>query len=154
MKIMAQKLSVLLLFLPLLAAIIPIYQPVSAADTAQWMPVNIPTEGVAGKWTLAAGSDIRCLTMANDGTLYCYANPSGTTSTFLNPQMPAAAGRQPVRSVMSLLISRFHLKTVAMSTTPQPPVSTNLQTPVVPLPLYRQIQAAPAAGPWPLLQLM
>jgi photosystem II stability/assembly factor-like uncharacterized protein len=81
MKIMAQKLSVLLLFLPLLAAIIPIYQPVSAADTAQWMPVNIPTEGVAGKWTLAAGSDIRCLTMANDGTLYCYANPSGTTST-------------------------------------------------------------------------
>jgi len=78
---MAQKLSVLLLFLPLLAAIIPIYQPVSAADTAQWMPVNIPTEGVAGKWTLAAGSDIRCLTMANDGTLYCYANPSGTTST-------------------------------------------------------------------------
>ena len=81
MKIMAQKLTVLLLFLPLLAAIIPIYWPVSAADTAQWTPVNLPTEGVAGKWTLAAGSDIRCLTMADDGTLYCYANPSGTTFT-------------------------------------------------------------------------
>ena len=154
MKIMAQKLSVLLLFLPLLAAIIPIYQPVSAADTAQWMPVNIPTEGVAGKWTLAAGSDIRCLTMANDGTLYCYANPSGTTSTLFKSTDAGRSWTKPVRSVMSLLISRFHLKTVAMSTTPQPPVSTNLQTPVVPLPLYRQIRAAPAAGPLPSLQLM
>ena len=81
MKIMAQKITVLLLFLLLLAAIIPIYRPVSAADTVQWAPVNLPTEGVAGKWTLAAGSDTRCLTMANDGTLYCYANPSGTTYT-------------------------------------------------------------------------
>ena len=80
MKIMARALCVLLL-LPLVSAVIPFSRPVSAADTAQWAPVNIPTEGVAGKWTLAAGSDLRCLTMANDGTLYCYANPSGTAFT-------------------------------------------------------------------------
>ena len=41
----------------------------------------MPAEGITGKWALANGSDIRCLTMANDGTLYCYANPSGTTFT-------------------------------------------------------------------------
>jgi photosystem II stability/assembly factor-like uncharacterized protein len=89
MKIMARALRVLLL-LPLVAAVISFSRPVSAADTAQWVPVNIPTEGVAGKWTLAAGSDIRCLTMANDGTLYCYANPSGTTYTLFKS---ADAGR-------------------------------------------------------------
>ncbi|MDD5287729.1 MAG: hypothetical protein PHY28_01275 [Dehalococcoidales bacterium] len=59
----------------------PCSHSVSALDEAQWVPVNIPTEGTAGKWVLANGSDIRHLTMANDGTLYCYANPSGTTYT-------------------------------------------------------------------------
>jgi len=80
MKKTARAIRVML-FLPLIAAIFSVSRPVSAADTAQWSPVNIPTEGVAGKWTLAAGSDIRCLTMGNDGTLYCYATPSGTTYT-------------------------------------------------------------------------
>ena len=83
MIIIAQKLSCLLLIPALLAAIIPFHPPVSAADAAQWTPVNIPAEGTSGSgaWTLANGSDIRCLTMASDGTLYCYANPSGTTYT-------------------------------------------------------------------------
>ena len=78
---MAQKLPALLFFLTLLATIISIHHPVSAVDAVQWTPVNIPAEGITGKWTLANGSDIRHLTMANDGTLYCYANPSGTTYT-------------------------------------------------------------------------
>jgi len=53
-----------------------------AADTVQWTTVNIPAEGsTGGLWKLANGSDIRYLTMANDGTLYCYANPAGTTHT-------------------------------------------------------------------------
>ena len=69
----------LILFPALIVVIIPFHHPVLAADAAQWTPVNIPTEGVTGKWTLANGSDIRYLTMANDGTLYCYANPTGTT---------------------------------------------------------------------------
>ena len=77
----SKKLLPLLLILTLLVAIIPYYHPVSAVDAAQWTPVNLPTEGITGKWTLANGSDIRYLTMANDGTLYCYANPSGTTFT-------------------------------------------------------------------------
>ena len=71
----------LLLLLPLIATISSISRPVSAAGAAQWTPLNMPTEGTAGKWTLAGGSDIRCLTMAGDGTLYCYANPSGTSYT-------------------------------------------------------------------------
>jgi photosystem II stability/assembly factor-like uncharacterized protein len=81
MKKGLQKLLTLMLFLALFAAIIPVHQPVSATDAAQWTPVNIPAEGNAGKWTLANGSDLRYLTLANDGTLYCYANPSGTTYT-------------------------------------------------------------------------
>ena len=80
---MIKKLLPSLLFLTLLAVIIPVRHPVLAVDAVQWTPVNIPAEGTTsdGKWTLANGSDIRCLTMANDGTLYCYANPSGTNYT-------------------------------------------------------------------------
>ena len=56
MKIMARAIRVLL-FLPLIAAIFSVSRPVSATDNAQWALVNIPTEGVAGKWALAAGYD-------------------------------------------------------------------------------------------------
>ena len=79
-----QKLSSLLFILALLAAIIPFYHPAAAADAAQWTAVNIPAEGTTGSgntWTLANGSDIHHLMMAGDGTLYCYANPAGTTYT-------------------------------------------------------------------------
>jgi len=41
--------------------------------------VNIPTEGEAGNWVLAGGSDVQHLTMAVDGTLYAYGK--GLTST-------------------------------------------------------------------------
>jgi len=81
MKKVTKKLLPSLFILTLLAVIILYYQPVSAVDAVQWTPVNIPAEGITGKWALASGSDIRCLTMAADGTLYCYANPSGTTFT-------------------------------------------------------------------------
>ena len=72
-----------LLFIPaLLATINTIYYAVSAADAVQWTAVNIPYEGsTGGMWKLANGSEIQQLTLANDGTLYCYANPSGTTRT-------------------------------------------------------------------------
>jgi photosystem II stability/assembly factor-like uncharacterized protein len=39
-------------------------------DAVRWNRVNIPAEGEAGKWVLAGGSDIRCIAMASDGTLY------------------------------------------------------------------------------------
>jgi len=56
--------------------------PVTAApDEVKWSRVNIPTEGRGGSWGLADGSDIQHLTMATDGTLYGYANPSGTSYT-------------------------------------------------------------------------
>ena len=50
-------------------------------DEIKWSRVNIPTEGTAGNWVLASGSDVQHLTMAIDGTLYCYASPSGTSYT-------------------------------------------------------------------------
>ncbi len=43
---------------------------VAAPEAVRWTKVNIPTEGRAGSWALAAGSDIRCLKASGDGTLY------------------------------------------------------------------------------------
>ena len=53
--------------------------PVAAAasEAARWTKVNIPAEGRTGNWALAAGSDIRHITAAADGTLY--AGVSGLT---------------------------------------------------------------------------
>ena len=41
-------------------------------DTVKWSEVNIPTQGKAGGWVLAAGSDVQHLSMAANGTLYAY----------------------------------------------------------------------------------
>ena len=43
---------------------------VASSDEAKWYRVNIPTEGKAGNWMLADGSDVQHLTMAIDGILY------------------------------------------------------------------------------------
>ena len=56
-------------------------QAASALEEVKWVRVNIPTEGETGDWVLASGSNVQHLTMAVDGTLYCYANPSGTSYT-------------------------------------------------------------------------
>ena len=53
----------------------------AAPDDQTWTPVPLPADGPAGGWVLAAGSDIRYLTVAADGTLYCYATPTATTDT-------------------------------------------------------------------------
>jgi photosystem II stability/assembly factor-like uncharacterized protein len=41
-------------------------------DTVKWSEVNIPTQGKAGGWVLASGSDIQHLHLAANGTLYAY----------------------------------------------------------------------------------
>jgi hypothetical protein len=48
------------------------------AGVLSWSRVNIPAEGPNAGWVLAPGSDVRCLTFASDGTLYCAANPAST----------------------------------------------------------------------------
>ena len=53
----------------------------AAPDEVKWSRVDIPTEGEIGNWVLASGSSIQHLTMANDGTIYGYASPSGTSYT-------------------------------------------------------------------------
>ena len=71
----------LFLLLTLLSSISPVRPAAASPDEVKWTPVNIPTEGKPGNWVLADGSDICHLTMAIDGTLYGYANPSGTDYT-------------------------------------------------------------------------
>jgi hypothetical protein len=41
--------------------------------------VPLPAEGEPGRWALANGADAKYLAAAKDGTLYCYATPTGTT---------------------------------------------------------------------------
>ena len=47
-------------------------QVLASQENVKWVKVNIPTEGAAGNWVLAEGSDIQHLTVASDGTLYAY----------------------------------------------------------------------------------
>jgi photosystem II stability/assembly factor-like uncharacterized protein len=54
----------------LLAADMPFLPAAASADAVKWTKVSIPTEGKAGNWVLADGSDIQHLTMASDHTLY------------------------------------------------------------------------------------
>jgi len=72
---------VLTLLLSLLGTISFPDPSVATPDEVRWSRVNIPIEGDAGNWVLASGSSIQHLTLAADGTLYCYANPSGTSYT-------------------------------------------------------------------------
>lgn len=71
---------------PLLIALFSlIATPAGAApDEVKWSRVNLPTEGRAGGWVLASGSDVKYLAMAIDGTLYCYADPDGTSHTLFS----------------------------------------------------------------------
>ncbi len=68
------KYILILGLIPLLSlyAIIPTSPAAASPDAAKWTRVNIPADGEAGNWVLADGSDVRHLTMANDGTLYAY----------------------------------------------------------------------------------
>jgi len=50
----------------------------AAVGEVRWCRVPIPTEGETGGWVLASGADVSHLTSAADGTLYCYATPTGT----------------------------------------------------------------------------
>lgn len=61
----------LVLLLILNAAVFATH-PAAAADAVKWTKVNIPTEGRAGGWVLADGSDVQHVTLAGDGTLYAY----------------------------------------------------------------------------------
>ena len=76
------------LIIPGVILLLSLLNPITSASPAsassnvvRWFNVNIPTEGKVGNWVLADGSDVQHLTMAADGTLYGYANPSGTSYT-------------------------------------------------------------------------
>lgn len=73
------RLALLLILLPSLLSLTT-SSAIASPDVVKWSRVNIPTDGKSGNWVMANGSDIRHLTMAIDGTLYCYANPAGTSN--------------------------------------------------------------------------
>ena len=62
----------LILLISLNTTTISTYQAAASSDAVKWTKVNIPTEGEAGDWVLADGSDVQHLTIAKDGTLYAY----------------------------------------------------------------------------------
>ncbi len=64
--------TALILLASLSTVSIPTRLLAASSNEVRWSQVNIPTEGVAGNWVLADGSDIQHLTMALDGTLYAY----------------------------------------------------------------------------------
>jgi len=68
---MAKKYALGLIWL-LSLFFITISSAIATPDEVKWSRVNIPTEGRAGNWVLASGSDAQHLTMAIDGTLYAY----------------------------------------------------------------------------------
>jgi hypothetical protein len=76
----AAFLTLTLLF-SLIAAVLPSLTATATPDEVKWSTVTIPTEGIAGKWVLASGSDVQHPALAIDGTIYCYATPSGTSNT-------------------------------------------------------------------------
>lgn len=71
----------LALLLSLLSTISFFHPSAATIEEVKWSKVNIPANGETGNWVLASGSNVRHLTMAADGTLYCYANPSATNYT-------------------------------------------------------------------------
>ena len=83
---MANKKAIFAILVFFLLVILPGYTlspntAVATLDEVEWSTVKIPTEGVPGDWVLASGSDVRHLKTAIDGTLYCSANPTGTSYT-------------------------------------------------------------------------
>lgn len=63
----------LIWLLSLFTLLLPINPANAYLGTVKWSRVNIPTAGRLGNWMLADDSDVQHLTMATDGTLYCYA---------------------------------------------------------------------------------
>ena len=81
-KLKTLSLALGLTLLPSLIGSTLLTSPVLATpEEVKWSRVNIPTEGDSGNWVLASGSNVQQLTMASDGTIYAYANPSGTSYT-------------------------------------------------------------------------
>ncbi|MCR4392875.1 MAG: hypothetical protein NUV31_00730 [Dehalococcoidales bacterium] len=72
-------LPLILLLVPTILCLMVLSPHLAVADSLKWSEVDIPAQGQSGGWVLAEGSDIQVLTRGPDGTLYCSANPSGTS---------------------------------------------------------------------------
>ena len=86
----------------------------ATADTVKWSRVNIPTQGKAGGWVLAFGSDVKHPTMAIDGTLYAY-NFDGVTHRLMKSTDKGCTWAETNYnggSITSIACSRTNAKTV------------------------------------------
>ena len=76
----------LILVVSLLSSSLLLKNTTAAHAEIEWSRVNIPEEGETGNWVLASNSNIQHLTMTDNGTLYCYANPSETDYTLFKSE--------------------------------------------------------------------
>jgi photosystem II stability/assembly factor-like uncharacterized protein len=96
----------------------PSPQAIAATPEAvRWTKVSIPAEGEAGKWGLAAGSDIKQLTISGDGTLY--AGVTGLTYTLYRSTDGGYSWEHPgnVRdTITGIVVSPYNTDTVYYAT--------------------------------------
>ena len=63
-----------ILLLAILSSMAGLASPAKAAsDPLRWIKVNVPAGSEGGNWVLASGSDVQCLAIAGDGTIYAAA---------------------------------------------------------------------------------
>ena len=114
---------------------IPCYPTAAASEAVRWTKVSIPTEGEAGDWMLAAGSDIQHLTMSGDGTLY--AGVKGLTYTLYRSNNGGYSWKHigNVRdAITGIAISPHDAGTIYYATASEVYRSTNNGKTFVPLP--------------------
>lgn len=121
----------------LLGSVFSFSQAAASPEAVEWSAVNIPAEGKSGNWALAAGSNVKHLTMAKDGTLYVYANPTGTNYTLFKSTDGGYGWSytgQVQDNIVSLATASDDASTIAYATTSKVYKSTDAATSFVSLP--------------------
>ena len=96
------KIRLVLLFI-VISSLILLSHPLEAShEVVKWFRLNIPSQGKAGGWVLASGSDVKHLALAIDGTLYAYVE--GLPST-LYKSADGGSSWSPVGGVDDVIVA-------------------------------------------------
>ncbi len=121
--------------LSLLVLVFPLTPAVADPDEVMWSRVNIPTEGKAGNWVLAKGSDVAHLTIAIDGTLYAYV--TGLTYTLYKSTDEGRSWSytgEVMNAIVALATTRNDASTIYYATSSNVYKSTDAGSSFTPLP--------------------
>ena len=94
---------ILALLLGLSGIISDFNKATASTDDARWARVDIPIEGGSGNWVLASGSNVQHPAVAIDGTIYCYANPAGSSYTLFK-STDAGCSWAPVSQITDAIV--------------------------------------------------